>query len=611
MAEERSVSNQTAAFYEDAFKLHYGEPIGDLLKYMIKRTQSGNAGLARIHSRQLLLQGDPAITLYSPDQPEYQIRKENITLEPNIVSALADSFILRIKVENLGAYLDSAKPTLHIRRLYPDKKTVREFEVQLPAIKYDHTIDYAIYSKDPSTAGENSFTVQVNPFRTITEYGNQYANNKVEKKFNIANNGISLVFPERFAIVEGDSVELTFQPLNLFIQNQQFIVELDTQRDFENNKSPVFRQKTFNENSVATWKVHLPDYGYDSVAWYWRAYLVIVGNQGGGATERSFTNIKTHPTGWCQTEFPQLAQGTPEVIYLDTMARKFEYITLQRPVWIDMTFNPVAKGVKLSGFGSQDLNYGVGLQRDEYQNCPNAGLVVMLWDKNTLERFLLPDVKPKCYWGSVWVPHSPAAQPQNAKYQAYYVFDLGLAADQARFTSLVNKLEPGTYVTAYSHNGINPASWTPAVKTAFNDLGWIKSDTLSDPLSIYVFSGKKGAPKGDAAEAYSVWDQNDPLTNFVSLQSLMSGAGTRGTLTSEGIGPVDSWGAVYHWFESEAGSDNTFIDIIAQDKDGKDTVVLVNVKSSPVSLSGLDASKYRFLYLRATMEDEVKTPALN
>jgi len=113
------------------------------------------------------------------------------------------------------------------------------------------------------------------------------------------------------------------------------------------------------------------------------------------------------------------------------------------------------------------------------------------------------------------------------------------------------------------------------------------------------------APKGTANEAYSVYDPSNAFTNYVALKSTMTGAGSKGTLTSEGIGPVDSWGTVYHWFDAEAGSDNAFIDVYAQNKDGKDTLVLSKIKSSPVSLNGLDAKKYRFLYLKATMEDEV------
>lgn len=608
LAEESNVIHQVQVFYQEAFDLHYGEPIGDLLKYMIRKTQVGTSGLRKIHSRQLLLQGDPAIRLYSPDKPEYQVRKENLSLVPGIVSALADSFILRVKVENLGAFVDSIKPTIKITRVFPDRKTTREYQVTLPSIRYEHTLDFVIYSKDPSTAGLNEFTVNINPFRTISEFGNEYNNNIAKRDFNIANNGVSLVFPERFGIVAGDSVELTFQPLNLFIQNQPFVVQLDTSRRFDPNTSGVYREKNFNENSIGKWKVDLPDFGTDSVAWYWRAYLV-VGGPSGGFVERSFTNIKTHPPGWCQTEFPQLAQGTPKAINLDSTSRKFNFVNLIKPIWIDMSIRPSGEGVKEAGFSSQDLNFGVGLQRDEYQDCPTNGLVVMLWDRNTLERFLLPNLKPKCYWGSVWIPHNPAAQPQNTKYQAYYVFNLGLAADQQRFIDFVNLLEEGTYTTGYSHYGITPTAWTPAVKSAFNQLGCIRTDSLNNDNTVYIFRGKKGAVKGSADEAFTVYDPNVPGSNKVDMVSELLGAGSKGTLTSEIIGPVDSWGTVYHWFETDAanpGSDNAYIDIFAQNAAGKDTLIMNNVRTSPVNISDLDPEKYRFLYLKATMEDAVK-----
>jgi len=609
LAEEGNVIAQVRTFYDEAFNTHYGEPLGDLIKYMIRRTQNANSNFLKSHSRQLLLQGDPAITLYAPDKPEYQILSQNITLEPSIVSALADSFILRIKIENLGSYTkDSA--TLIIKRLYPDKKTQREYKIVLPPIKYSYTLDYAIYSKDPSTAGENEFTVEINPYRVISEYGLRYDNNKVIKAMKIASNGVSLIYPERFGIVEGDSVEMVFQPLDLFTQNQQFKVQLDTSRNFDPNTSSAFIEKTFNEASLVKWKLKLPNYGYDSVAWYWRANVIIGGVQGGGYVERSFTNIQTHEPGWCQTEFPQLIQGSPTALRYDSMDRRFEFVALQKPIWIDMAFNPSAKGVKEGGFTSTDLNYGVGQNRagfPEY-DCPAQGIVLMLWDKFTLDRFLLPSVKPRCYWGSVYVPHNPSDQASSTRYQAYYTFDLGDPSQQNEFASLVDLIPAGTYVTGYSYQGMSPSAWTPAVRNTFNKLGCIKTDTIADDLTVYVFLGKKNGTKGSADEAYSIYDLSDPTTNYVQLKGTMSGTGSKGWLTSEKIGPVDSWGAVYHWFktdELDPTIDNYFVDIYGVKKDGSDTLLRKEITASPFPINDINPSEYRFLYLKATFQDEV------
>lgn len=609
LAEERTVVAQTNVFYEEAFVKNYGKTIGELLQYMLRRT-SANNGIRRIHCRQLLLQGDPAIKLYSPDKPEYQITDANVSLQPDIVSALADSFTLRIKVENLGSFVDSVKPVIRIRRIYPDQRTVREYFDTLPAIKYEHTLDFVIYSKDASTAGDNQFIININPLRQIQEYGNNYTNNIVNKNFNIANNGISLIYPERFGIVETDSVELTFQPLNLFIQNQQFAVEIDTSRKFDASQSSAFRRRVFNENSLAKWKIELKDYGKDSVAYYWRAYL-IQGGPNGLPDERSFTHIKTHPPGWCQTDYIQIEQGTIKALERDSVGRKFDFTNLIKPIWIDMTYNPNKKGVKEGGFGSQDLNFGVGLRGYQgqiytnHQQCPRQGLVVMLWDKNTLERFLLEDEAPRCYWGSVWEPHSPADQPQGINYQAYYVFDLGTAADQLKFVNFVNKLDAGTYVTGYSYQGMSAGVWTPAVRTAFNNLGCIKTDSISSSLAVYVFRGTKGGIKGTADEDYSIYDPAVPSTNYAAIKSELPGAGSKGFITSELIGPSDSWGTVYHWFDKQAGSDNAHIDIITRKKDGTDSIVMENLTTSPFSLSGLNAQQYPFIYLKATLEDEI------
>jgi len=612
LAEESTVSRQISVFYSEAFKNSYGMSVGEIMKNTIKNTQSASSFLTQSHSRQLLYQGDPAITFFAPNKPEYQITAQHVTLEPSIVSALADSFILRIKIENLGSYgKDSI--LLHIKRLYPDNITERFFELKLPPIQYEYTINYAIYSKDPSTAGVNKFTIDINPFKTISELSERYDNNRVVKDLQIARNGISLVYPERFAIIEGDSVELIFQPLDLFTQNQQFNVYLDTSWRFDSINSGAFRQTTINEAFLCKWKVKLPNFGKDSVAWYWRANVNIGGTQGGGSVDRSFTNIKNHTRGWCQTEFPQFMQGTPSVIKLDTSNRRFEFINLQKPIWVDMTFNPSGKGVKEGGLGSSDLNFGVGQNRIGFPqyDCPAQGIVLMLWDQYTLDRFLLPGIRPRCYWGSVFEPHSPGDQSANARYQAYYTFDLADAGQQIEFINLVNTIPLNTYITGYSYNSINPSLWTPAVKAAFNSMGCIKTDSITDALTTYVFVGQKGATKGSITEDYVIYD---PATNsgYVGIKGTMNGAGSRGWLTSEKIGPVDSWGAVYHWFKTDEPDptiDVYFVDVYGVKNNGKDTLLKSRLTQSPISISDIDPNIYKFIYLKAHFEDIVNNTA--
>ncbi|MBC7425993.1 MAG: hypothetical protein H7321_05610, partial [Bacteroidia bacterium] len=590
-----TVSAQMKDFYKIAFGSLYGAGIGDIIKQTIKVNQNIGSPTSKLHSRQLFLQGDPAIRLYSPSQPDYHIQDGFAFLFPNNLTALSDSFALAIIIENKGRYVDDSMIEIHVKRTFPNNYATFDYYFKVAPVAYRDTFYYYIKSKDGLTTGENTFEIDINPRKLIGEI--DYSNNHLIYRPYIPGNGVHLIYPKRYEIVSHllkDSIELVAQALNLFERNLQFDFQIDTSYLFN---SPWLKTKTdVNSNfSLASWKLQLIP-GIDSIVYYWKARIRTQSLNGGTYEERSFIHILDNAPGWSQSKLPQFYPTTDlKNIQIDKKTKRFEYAPTSRRVWVDTDVNFAGnKGVKLGGgFGSQDGNPGV---------C-DIGLVVVLFDKNELEKVKVAGITPKCFLG-------------NDNVNPYYTFGMGDSMERVNFRNFVDAIVPGTHVAMFSRYSMQISKWEQSTKDAFYKLGAIeiptKGGTIITDKTGYVMIGAKGDSLGSAYENYNTYDPVSNTGGYAAVEGDMIGKSSSGSMSSERIGPANSWGTLYFWHKQDEtpGDDKFKMNIYGVDGLGMKTAILKNIITQPYDLSNkIDANQYPFIILEEENADISKRTA--
>jgi hypothetical protein len=593
------VSELMREFYKGAYQLDYGKSIGRIMANSIDRNNKSSGDLRWIHNTQMYIQGDPAIKLYSPALTDYSISAENIFVYPENAIALSDSFALAVIVENLGKTpTDSVIITL--KRTYPDGITSFDYQLKVAPIEYKDTVLFWIKSKDAITAGPNYLDAHVNPDEKVDEV--TYLNNRVSNHtFNMPSNGINPLYPLPFDIVGGDSVELIVNAMDLSIINQGYIFKIDTASDFN---SPWSDSVIVNGGSMARHKFELFD--KDSVVYYWKCRLTVGETEGGAFVERSFTNIKGHPSGWSQAHFPQFDDKSNNVeddFVLDGDNRRMDFDKLERRIWVDTDrYNSKFKGVKLAGgFNAKDINSGIAVD----------GIVAMLFNKYTLELEYHPTMIPTTYWGN--------DPPNTSSKQIYYVFQKWFTSQpgssgQDSFKKFINGIEEGTYVALFSHKSFGNNYWAnvPEMFDLFNDLGAVKLDPFrGDQTSqvAYVLVGQKGAEPGSAYEDVAVYQSGYPGSGYASIEGKMFGKGASGNIMSERIGPASQWGAVYHNVEKENTNDSFHLTIYGHKNNGELVKFYPDFTTNGYDFSSVDADIYPYISLQSNFYDYVERTA--
>jgi hypothetical protein len=429
LSELGQVDEQIQSLYSFVFNRKYrGDyTVGEAINDMLRATGNYNDELSRIQSRELFLQGDPSIQWFQPQLPDYAIDEKTISFYPKNLTAVSDSFAVAVPIENRGKFSEDSI-NIKIDRFYPNNFLVTQHYYRIPPIGYKDTIYLYIKSKDAASAGINKFIVNINYDKKILE--NNYTNNTVTYSDYIPGNGINLVSPKRFDIVSNlnnDTVELIAQALNLFEKNYQFIFEIDTSYLFN---SPW--KKTENSGSIVgqlkSWKVKLLGQK-DSTVYYWRAMIKTGSIQGGYFTERSFVHILSHTPGWSQSDFPQFyPSSTLNKIELDKNSKKFTFSNISEKVYVNCYLNKTPNtGIKKGGHGALSLTPGTY----------NGSIVAILFDKNSLEQFKLPDIfNPNRYYGNGYYEDNVKA----------YNFTFFGTWDQPQFVRWVDSIPDSTYV---------------------------------------------------------------------------------------------------------------------------------------------------------------------
>jgi hypothetical protein len=575
--------------------------IGDALRLGIKDFQRPTIDLNRIHCQQLVLQGDPSTPLYRPVLPDFSIDVSSAFLYPENTNALSDSFSIAIIVRNAGIGIKDSFDIIIDRTFDINNKITYQKRVALN--KFIDTFFVTIKSKDARTKGLNIFDIEINPSRNPVEFN--YLNNTVRFKTTIIGNGINLVYPKKFDIIPTKSVTLKAQPSDLFKELYGFFIEIDTTSSFTssylrriNGLQPV------QDGVIVEWKIDDLKPVKDTQEYFWRARLSTGTSSGGDWVQSSFTYIKNHAPGWMQNNAFQYikpaSSNTMSGIKLDTVNKAFSFSPISKNLYIDaahMTFSRM--GVKESGFGSQDLNYGINF-------AINTGLVAMFWDPLKLERVAIDTSiqQPGGLWGGKW---KTGLNYHTEDYQIYYTWDMSSINDREKFVSTMQKIPDSLYVSLFTYRLNHANLWEQDVLDALHSIGCSAMDSSSRRTfdNVYLAMGKKGWPAGRADEMVGFGE-------YTQMETSILGQGYSGSMTSENIGPVDT---LYDLFfnrtiENTGRENDVFsIDVYGTDQNGIQRK-LKTTKSSPLSLRDINTKEYPFIHLTANFVDRgAHTPA--
>jgi hypothetical protein len=588
-------------FYDVAFadSLFIARGIGDIKLETGKRYLS-DAPYSLSNSsqvQQMILLGDPAVRLFGATKPDLHIDENQISVVPyggERVTAQSDSFAIKIVVKNYGFH----KPALfriEVRRSFPDNSFVLYDSVYNTPANTD-TVLFVIRKGNEIPFGNNEFTIVADADNLIDELDE--TNNEAAYTLLIPANGTKNLSPSAFSIVRNEQVRLTFQATDVFSEERDFLVDLDTARSYS---SPFAKRYTVRGKVLVTVPVELA-HG-DSVAYYWRTRLAEpLENELNEWAESSFTYMRHGDEGWAQVHFPQFMSNETRGLALMENARRIEFKKSVTPVDI-ITFGALSGkprdsvSVKIDGAEYNLYTQGFGCRMntinliafDRRSTTPYAGVYlpwyVILYEYSG--RRLLCGREP--FVINSFMPDEVSTGKND-------------------LIAYIDNVSEGDSVVLFNIGSADIHLWPPDAINKLAELGvsfeQVSSLTVGEAFVIF---GRKGADPGGAVVFHD--HGPSPASARLNVEKTVSGGFNDGLMRTPVIGPARRWNTLT-WKVAEVYTNDVIrYDIIGISTNGEE-VPLAAGTSQVYDLSGIDHEIFpNVKVVFHTRDDVLLTPA--
>lgn len=582
-------------FYEVAFGdstfIHKG--IGEVQKETARRYLAayGNSHLSIAQSQQMMLLGDPAVSLFGANRADYEINAGAISIvsfDGSPVTAQTDSFAVEFRPRNFGR-TEPVPFSVRVRRTLGDASVI-DYDSLYSPLLYSETLRMIIRKGQSNTeAGNNLFTVILDPDLDTDEL--LESNNQATINFFIPTNGSKNIFPASYAIVSNGTINLTFQHANLTEGPRDFVVELDTASGFG---SPYLKRTTLSVTGLGKYPVAL--LANDSMVYYWRTRLATpLPGETSEWTASSFTFISGGSEGWAQRKFAQHTEN-------DTTALTWNYATRR------LEFESTVTDVDVLTYGSANPNspsaVSLKINGDEFniasqgQQCRNHTLNLLAFDKFSAAPYAgIPF--------SLFDPRTCGREPQMIN--SFTVAEMALASNG--ISDWVANINDGDSVVIFSIGDAGYSSWTPGIKAALNQLGIATTQLdVLQPGEPFVLLTRKGDVPGNAELLRS----SGAPANAQSLQvpASVTGRNATGSLSTDAIGPATSWNTLTFDATFVTPDDSVSVDVFGLGLNGTEAFLMNIGDGASIPLSGIDAVQYPWIRLVFHVHDSVDlTPA--
>ncbi|HEX4958814.1 MAG TPA: C25 family cysteine peptidase [Lacibacter sp.] len=320
----------TEAFYNEYVQKDYGTSIGNILTKTIDtliRKFSVYDFFVRMHCEQITLHGDPAVTFYTTDKPDYAVTQSSVQIAPEFVSIAENKFNAKVKIYNSGkATTDSVR--IKIEREFPNGSRATVYEQKHRYIPYADSINLELPIDAFNDKGANKIIVTIDGDNTIAELCE--TNNTVTKGFFIFEDEIRPVYPYNFGIVNKQNITYYASTANPLGSNRKYYFEIDTTQKF--NSSLLKKDSVTSIGGSIGFKPNGITFVHDRV-YYWR-----VGIKPDAATPVIWNNssfvFRNNDTGFNQSHYYQYLNNNYTDLVLDTNNRSLDYKIVNRKLAI-------------------------------------------------------------------------------------------------------------------------------------------------------------------------------------------------------------------------------------------------------------------------------------
>lgn len=314
------LDNYMRGMYRNMAYKNYGNTLGKQYRSNIEGLQNDNPTniYTTIHSQNMLLQGDPALSIYNPDKADYFVEDVLLSNIPAIINTTIDSFTLNATIYNLGRATNDSIYVQLTHTKVGSTAVLFQDSVKVKILNNKH-LSFRIPVNPLTDVGLNNYTIKVNQAATPDEIS--FANNTAVLQLYISENNLTPIYPYNFSIVHEQNIELKASTLNPFLPNTRFMMEIDTTEKFN---SP-FRQAKNITSTGGVIKWQLPFQMTDSTVYYWRTTIDTLINGNRTWNNSSFIYLANGSDGWNQSHYFQYAKDEFNGLDLTEANRHFRF----------------------------------------------------------------------------------------------------------------------------------------------------------------------------------------------------------------------------------------------------------------------------------------------
>jgi hypothetical protein len=588
------LATYTDSLYNQFAYKSYGKTIGEQMQ---ANTQSLNLvfdASLRQHAEQILLNGDPATSVYSFTKPDYAVEEKGFSFgQLNITSAL-DSFDVKAAICNLGKFSHDSC-SVFIRRIFPNGSEQILLHKNY-SISITDTISLRIPVMGNMALGDNAIEILLDQQDFIDELSE--SNNSLKKVFNIYNDDLVPIYPYDFGIVSAQGVILKASTLNPFAALKTYVLQIDTTERFN---SPWLQTTHISSTGgVIKWQPSLSL--QDSTVYYWRTAMdTLYGNTQHRWSYSSFIYLAGSLPGWNQSHYYQFQKDKYVDLFLDSANRKFEFNGVNKKLLVQnlclespppFRYEWPDYRVKMNG----SLWYTDGC--DPYPGYSSLQFVVI--DTITGEAWMNEAVGTEGKYGSF----APCRESNR-----FFEFSFLTAASRKKIMDFIDSIPTGTYVmiqprlcTGTPCGSINKVfinDWKKdstiygSGNTLYHklyNLGFTLVDSFTKNRPMIFFSKKNIST---SVQQYVEADSTKVLLKEFDFTTYLY----QGSIKTGKIGPAAAWGSLNRkGVTVDAGiGDSVRVDIYGIDTAGIET--LLGSATGDTALGFIDAHAYPYLRL--------------